>query len=142
MLPTFIIVASFAGCSSSDDNPRATRSTTTSTATTTLKRGEEEALEEVTRRLRSAGYSPGNEPVSGKALASVVVSDVHIIAYRSAADANIDGASIKQVFRNEPGRGVVRVVGTRVYFIGRERRLLRSERVEFTRLVALAEGKR
>lgn len=138
-----IVAVAIAACGeSSEKEPSAAQAPRHQTPTITQPGEANGSLAQVKQRLRAAGYSPAAEEVSGTAVSALAVKDVQVVGYRSAADAATDARGIRSVFAKAPARGVVRVVGTRIYWMAQERSLTSAERDTFTKVLAAGEGKR
>jgi hypothetical protein len=98
-------------------------------------------VDKVRTALQSAGFTAAEaDDVSGTAEASLGVDDTTIIFYKNTRDAAEEGGVIKRAFSKVPGRGSIRIKGTRVYYLAEERKLKPSERAKFLRIVALSES--
>jgi len=67
-----------------------------------------------------AGFTVTDDEAGGTAIVSLSVGAATIVFYNSDADAQKDGDEIRKIYAElPPGRGLVRVEGTRLYRIGK-----------------------
>jgi hypothetical protein len=138
------LTACVVGCgggsgSSSTESAKAATTTLPSPAISAAN----EPLSSQEARLGSAGYTTEPEEATGTVAAiSVERPGVEIDDYADPSRAAAIGRQLKKVFDNHPGRGMLAVHGTRVYWIGEEHRLTAKEKAAFARVVAVAEGSR
>lgn len=134
-----------AGCGGSAERPSpppsAAPAPTHETPTITQPGEKRGSLDQVSSRLEAAGYTPEEDETSGNAVAKILVDDVKIVGYRSSADASEDKDGIASAFAGKEGRGIVKVVGTRIYWTAQERNLKPAERKEFKKIVSVGEGR-
>lgn len=105
--------------------------------------GAEEAdsnVEKVRKALDDAGINVTDEDVSGTATASLDADGTSIVFYRNSEDAAEEGAAIAKVFKGKPGRGLVEIKETRVYYTAQERDLRPSEKSAFQKVIDAAEA--
>lgn len=154
MKKSWVVAASaltMLGCGSDNEpNPpsgAAERPTVTAAATTRATEpkivdpgGENGTLGAVRARLEAAGYEVEQEDVSGAAVAGLRIGTVSVTGYRDSADAEAEADAIRRVFAEQPGRGLVRVEGTRVYYLAQERALTEADRAKLARVVRTGEG--
>jgi hypothetical protein len=98
------------------------------------------AVEKARTALEDAGHTVEERTVAAPAVAALSVGEVHVIFFRSAADATKNGDRMAQVFSKFPGRGLVEIKGTRIYWTGRHRPLTSREKAAFRRIVSIAES--
>ncbi len=131
-----------AGCGSSSKHS-STSGATHQTPTITQPGEANGSLAEIRHRLARGGFSPSaaRQQPGGTAVESLDVKDVMVVGFRSAADAKELAKGIQQkALKPNPDHGEVRVVATRVYFIGHEQPLTAAQRASFAKIIKLAEG--
>lgn len=139
-----VLAMLFSGCGGANSVSTSSQSTSASatheTPTITQPGAQPGSLAAIKQRLTAAGYSPEDREVSGNAVEDVEVDGVEIDSFRTAAAARAEYAAIRGVFRDHPGRGIARLLGTRLYWFGKERPLTSGERARYEKIVSIAEG--
>jgi hypothetical protein len=157
-----IVMAAASGCgedsSTSDASSDAKAPATTATTATTAppeSRGApttapDEAggpLAEIEGRLGDAGFTVEENDTAGEGVVAAVdidgdrVRDVTLILWETPAQAKFNGAQFKDIFGRVPGRGRVKIVEARTYYVAKERKLKPGEITEFERIVEVAEAR-
>ena len=133
-------------CGGSKGNVGATTTATVAahqTPTITQPGTAEADLSPVAQNLTAAGFEVTSDDVSGTAVESLRATkggaDLHVVSYRSAADAKPDYDAIAKVFEEKKGRGVAKLVGTYVFWIAQERKLTSAERSLLSQAIDAAD---
>lgn len=91
-----------------------------------------------------AAYKAASLPVSdvgdSDGAHELSVDDVTVYVFGEEAEARTEGAAIKGVIADNPGRGAFKQTGNLVFFLGQERNLTRNERGLFRQVVATGEA--
>jgi hypothetical protein len=134
------LVALVAGCGSgSTEGKSAPTSTASPTPTIIQPSTQSGSLTGAKQRLEAAGYSPRAGSASGDIVEALDVDGVSLYAYRTSAAAHAQYVALRTFFDRNPGKGLVRIVGSHLYDLASPHELTSSQRTRFTKVVKIAE---